>query len=587
MSTSSYVRIGILLLVIAARYIAPLVKRWWAGRGSQDLVPGVSGPQDLTASNRGPVDLTPNDSGPISPVGRFEHARAFIVVACALLIALFLYAAYQTPLLAPHHEIRFDPEQYGRIVFNSGKAVSAAMSSVNSAPDEQSRAAAVAAVQRMIDAGDAEAAFRLGRYYHLETSEPNYALALKYYQIALDRHHGWAANNLGLLYRYGLGVARDDDKAYELFQSAAGLNNPWGYWNLAEMNFEGITVSANATKAIAWLEEGARNNCTLCLIREAAVYHSGSYGVQVDRDKAVALLEKAAALGDSEAKLIIAELHIVGDSVPQSSRAAFDSLKTLSDDGDGAASTLLGELSSDDKIRDFLFEDRLGGVDQRPRDLTDVFPQDSATATHYWERGSQQGSCASLVDLSSVLDRGIGRETDHEKAADYVERAARCDPANGFYLWKLAMRFFDANGVARDCQVAERVFTQSLNHGFADSAVNLGYIYDKGCSPIARDDKRALQIYLLGAKLGVALCQNNVGAMLKHGRGVPAPEVARGYAWIKLASLRGDELAKANLQDPRFTPEVRAAGMLQFADLQRRLLTVPSDPQAIQRDPWY
>ena len=120
----------------------------------------------------------------------------------------------------------------------------------------------------------------------------------------------------------------------------------------------------------------------------------------------------------------------------------------------------------------------------------------------------------------------------------------------------------------------------------ADSAVNLGYIYDKGCSPIARDDHRAFQIYLLGAKLGVALCQNNLGAMIKHGRGVAA-DPARGYGWIKLAAMKGDELAKRNLNDPLFTPTVRAVGLTQLASIQSRLLTTPNDQRAIMSDPWY
>lgn len=74
---------------------------------------------------------------------------------------------------------------------------------------------------------------------------------------------------------------------------------------------------------------------------------------------------------------------------------------------------------------------------------------------------------------------------------------------------------------------------------YAEAAVSLGYIYDKGCDSILRDDKRAFQIYLLGAKAGVPLCQNNVGAMLKHGRGVCAPDTVRAYAWLTLAAATG------------------------------------------------
>jgi TPR repeat protein len=149
------------------------------------------------------------------------------------------------------------------------------------------------------------------------------------------------------------------------------------------------------------------------------------------------------------------------------------------------------------------------------------------------------------------------------------------------------MRYFDAKGRDHDCVAAERLLQASLDHGYADAAVNLGYIYDKGCEPIVRDDHRALQIYLLGAKLGVALCENNVGAMIKHGRGVETADLARGYGWIKLAALHGNDLAKANLQDSLFTPSVRAAGMVQLVEIQARLSTVASDPKAIMSDPWH
>jgi rhomboid protease GluP len=484
------------------------------------------------------------------------------------------------------NRIEFYPGRYRRVVMDSGEKVSAAMQAVHAAADTPSLDAAIAVVQQMAGAGNAEAAFRLGRYYHLESSEPDYALALKYYQIASDENHAWATNNLGLLYRDGLGAPQNKDKAHEYFQKAAGQHNPWAYLNLADAAFSRSEKQA-ANKGIEWLEEGGRNQCTLCLIEQAAIYHSGAYGVARDSGKTLSLLNKAAALGDTQATLIIAELHLVGDGVPQSSKTSFEMLKTLSDNGDGDASTLLGELSSDDKIRNYLFDSALGGTHQIPADLAAAIPEDTSKAIRYWERAGQQGNCQSWIDLSSIYDRGIDVEADYRRGADYIERAVHCDPAESFFLWKFAKRFYDAKGRDRDCQTAEKLLRESLDHGYADAAVDLGYIYDKGCAPIARDDHRALQIYLLGAKLGVALCENNVGAMIKHGRGVEDADPARGYGWIKLAAIRGNDLAKANLQDPLFTPSVRAAGLAQLAYIQSRLLTVPADPQAILRDPWY
>jgi uncharacterized protein len=439
----------------------------------------------------------------------------------------------------------------------------------------------------MIEAGDSEAAFRLGRYYHLESAEPDYSLALKYYQIAVADNHAWAINNVGLLYREGLGVPQNTETAYDYFQRAAREHSQWAYVNLANMTFGGRKARTDTNGGITWLEKGAADHCTLCLIEEAAAYHSGTHGVRRDANKTIALLNKAAAQGDLQASLILAKMQLVGDGIPQNSTDAFNRLKSLSGQGFGDASNLLGELSADNKIRDYLFTHYLGGTRQIPTALKVDFPQTPADAIKYWELASQQGNCQSLIDLSSVFDRGIGVDVDPQQAADYVTQAVHYDPTNSFYLWKFAMRFYDSKGRAQDCELAEKIFRQSLDLGYADAAVNLGYIYDKGCGPISRDDNRAFQIYLLGAKLGVALCQNNVGAMLKHGRGVPNEDLARGYGWQKLAALQGDELAKKNLQDPRFTPEIRAIGLANMADIQARLLRVPSNHRAIEEDPWY
>ena len=484
------------------------------------------------------------------------------------------------------HRIDFYPGRYRRIVFDSGEKVSAAMQAVHMAADATSLKAAVAVVQEMADAGNGEAAFRLGRYYDRESSEPDYPLALKYYQLASDKNHAWATNNLGALYFSGSGVAKNQDKAGEYIRKAANQHSQWAYLNLADAAFN-RGGKASTREGIEWLEEGGRNQCTMCLIDEAAIYHSGAYGIPRDNVKVLTFLNKAAALGDWEASLIIAELHLIGDGVPQSTQTAFEMLKSLSDRGDGYSSTLLGELSSDDNIRNYLFESALGGTGHVPTDLTAVIPQDTSKAIHYWERANQQGSCQSWIDLSSVYDRGIGVDVDLHKGANDIERAVHCDPADKYFLWKYGMRFYDARGRDRDCLTAETLFKESLDHGYADAGVSLGYIYDKGCDPIAKDDHRALLTYLQCAKLGVALCENNVGAMVKHGRGIETADPARGYGWIKLAALHGNDLAKANLQDPLFTPSVRAAGLAQLAEIQSRLLTVPSSPQAILSDPWY
>jgi rhomboid protease GluP len=182
---------------------------------------------------------------PLDVTAREEAPRRFALAAVlgfASLLALGKNVA-QLPHLSPNvalqqntssNRIEFYPGRYRRVVLDSGEKVSAAMEAVHAASDTTSLNTAIAVVQHMIDAGNAEAAFRLGRYYHLEASEPDYANALKYYQLAFAGKHAWATNNLGLLYRDGLGVPRNLRTADDYFRKAAAQHNPWAYINLAE-----------------------------------------------------------------------------------------------------------------------------------------------------------------------------------------------------------------------------------------------------------------------------------------------------------------------------------------------------------------
>jgi TPR repeat protein len=222
-------------------------------------------------------------------------------------------------------------------------------------------------------------------------------------------------------------------------------------------------------------------------------------------------------------------------------------------------------------------------------ELAKVVPTDPAKAIAYWQVSARQDYCHSMVNLSSFYDRGIGVPVDHTMGARYVASAAACDPSNSFTLWKLGMRFYDANGIPRDCAAAAKVLLQSLVLGYSESAVNLGYIYDKGCDTIPRDDKQAFEIYLFGAKAGSRMCQNNVGAMLKHGRGVDAPDLVRGYAWLKLAANNGAELAMKNLTgfDYLFTDEVRKEGMEHLEVIKQMILKSGDDRRLVMGDMSY
>src|ERR1700733_93099 len=90
------------------------------------------------------------------------------LVALIALSLLFLFRSHWATHSFNVHSIDFYPGKYGRVVTTSGAEVAASLIAVYAAANPSAFTIAVAAVQKLVDAGDAEAAFRLGRFYHLE-----------------------------------------------------------------------------------------------------------------------------------------------------------------------------------------------------------------------------------------------------------------------------------------------------------------------------------------------------------------------------------------------------------------------------------
>jgi TPR repeat protein len=260
-------------------------------------------------------------------------------------------------------------------------------------------------------------------------------------------------------------------------------------------------------------------------------------------------------------------------------------LHALSDQGYGLATASLGDLYADPKLRSEFFSLEFAGEDQTSDAIKAAIPQDLAKAESYWLAATQQGYCRAFASLASVYDRGAGVPVDYSKAALYVANAVKCDPNEPLFLFKLGDRMTEAKGIPRDCVNAGNLFYKSMSLGYSKAGANLGYLYDKGCGTILRDDKRAFQIYLACAKAGDTMCQNNVGAMLKHGRGVGDPDYIRAFGWLIIAASSGEELAVKNLENYKdlFPSDIREQGIEHAKEVAEMIHPGYVDMQALER----
>jgi TPR repeat protein len=129
-----------------------------------------------------------------------------------------------------------------------------------------------------------EAAFRAG----------DYAAAASDFLEEAQMGVAKAQSHLGALYVGGLGVPRDDAKAFEWFKKAAEQGYPNAQYSVGYMYLEGRGVPRDYGKALEWLQKAARQGQGDAQSRLALMYERGT-GVSKDYVKAYAWYNVSAA----------------------------------------------------------------------------------------------------------------------------------------------------------------------------------------------------------------------------------------------------------------------------------------------------
>lgn len=92
--------------------------------------------------------------------------------------------------------------------------------------------------------------------------------------------------------------------------------------------------------------------------------------------------------------------------------------------------------------------------------------------------------------------------------------------------------------------------------GNADAEELIGSMYALGTG-VKRDDIRAFEWYLRASMRGHPGAQSGIGWYYEVGRGMPAPDLVRGYVWYTLSAIGGDPDAAISLEEivKKMTPE--------------------------------
>ncbi len=112
--------------------------------------------------------------------------------------------------------------------------------------------------RQLSDQGHADAQYNIGVMYRKGLGVPrNDAEAAKWYRKAADQGDASAQYNIGVMYAKGLGVTRDDAEAAKWYRKAADQADASAQYNLGIMYANGLGVPQDDAEAHKWFNLSA------------------------------------------------------------------------------------------------------------------------------------------------------------------------------------------------------------------------------------------------------------------------------------------------------------------------------------------
>ncbi|WP_405383150.1 zinc-ribbon domain-containing protein [Phascolarctobacterium sp.] len=179
--------------------------------------------------------------------------------------------------------------------------------------------------------------------------------AVRWYEKAVAQGYAAAMVNLGLCYEYGMGIEKNVQKAFEMYKKASDKGEYLGTINLASMYERGVGVQKNLKEAFRLYKKIAEKKGIKILgidnksyIGEAAcnVGRMYQYGLGVDKNpkEAVVWYKKAEEFGNANACSRLAVCYFLGDGVEVDYQKAYALIRKAADMGDELGKELLPDI---------------------------------------------------------------------------------------------------------------------------------------------------------------------------------------------------------------------------------------------------
>lgn len=316
------------------------------------------------------------------------------------------------------------------------------------------------------------------------------AQAARLLRQAADQGHPRAQDELGTMYRCGLGGLRaDPEEAYRWFHRAAQQGDASAQDHLGALLENGVGVKRNLQEALRWYRKAADQGLARALTHLGAMYENGT-GVGKDIAQAARYYAEAAGQGDSAAQRVMGRLCLSGQGVKEDAAQARRWFEAAATAGDPEAQAQLGVM-----LRE--------GRGMQP---------DSAAAFRWLYEAARQEQTLAQAHLGIMYLRGEGTQRDAREAFRWLRMAA--DHNDSLAQYHLGMMYESGLGVRQSMEEAIAWYSRS---SAPDAYFRLGQIYEHGIG-VAQDGPEALAHYERAALLGHREAQQRVEQLEQSGK---------------------------------------------------------------------
>ena len=363
--------------------------------------------------------------------------------------------------------------------------------------------------QKAADQGDVTAMLALGEMYKgWHGMRPDYKKALCWYENAAACGSVDAEYEVAVLISRGTLDKNIMCEGVEKLSALAAVGHPDAMAALGDVYYEGRLVAArDLQRAYEYYCSAAKLGSAEAAFKIGMLFASGQC---VDKNplEAAKWMGYAAERGMSEAQMYLGNLYREGRGIPKSYKTAAYWYAKAAEQGFMGAHTELGDLYLAGK-----------GV---PRYL-------EKAAAHYSLAADCGNNPYAALILSILYEDGRGVAQDFNKSVAYYQLAKR---QSGFHLaeYKVGRRYATGFGFTRSVPEAMQWYLRAAKAGLTIAQTELGDLYYSG-ECVAQDFGKAEQWYRKAATRGHTYAQNMLGLILLEGDCLPkyAKTVVPGF----------------------------------------------------------